>query len=74
MYFFSIRFEKSPNVSQYMVFPKKTLFLLVGIIFFSVSSANEPIIDQDLKLPDNYQSQWEKVAGDSEPVMPGGGD
>ena len=74
MYFFSMRLEKSPNVSQYMVFPKKTLFLLVGIIFFSVSSANEPIIDQDLKLPDNYQSQWEKVAGDSEPVMPGGGD
>ena len=69
-----MRLEKSPNVSQYMVFPKKTLFLLVGIILFSVSSANEPIIDQDLKLPDNYQSQWEKVAGDSEPVMPGGGD
>jgi len=53
---------------------KKTLCLFAGVLFYGFSLADESIIDVEQKLPEDYQSQWEKVAGDAEPRFPGGGE
>ena len=57
-----------------MMFSKATLYLLASIIFSGTSLADESIIDAEQKLPEDYQSQWERLVSDVEPRILGGGE
>ena len=59
---------------KYLHFFLKTTFrLLVGFTFFGFSLADESIIDQDHKLPEDYEARWERLVSDVEPKLLGGG-
>ena len=55
------------------VFFKTTLYLLILFVFSRFSLADESIIDQNHKLPEDYEAQWERLVSDVEPKLLGGG-
>ena len=56
-----------------IIFFKAKLCLLACIAFSGFSLAGESIIDQDHKLPKDYEAQWERLVSDVEPKLLGGG-
>ena len=57
----------------FVVFFKTTLYLLILFVFSRFSLADESIIDQNHKLPEDYEAQWERLVSDVEPKLLGGG-
>ena len=55
-------------------FLKATFCLLVSFTFPRFSLADESIIDPNQKLPEDYESQWERLVSDVEPKLLGGGE
>tara|TARA_B100001996_G_scaffold173905_1_gene132688 strand:- start:682 stop:2547 length:1866 start_codon:yes stop_codon:yes gene_type:complete len=55
-------------------FLKATFCLLVSFAFPRFSLADESIIDPNQKLPEDYESQWERLVSDVEPKLLGGGE
>ena len=55
-------------------FLKATFCLLVSFAFPRFSLADESIIDPNQKLPEDYESQWERLVSDIEPKLLGGGE
>jgi len=60
---------------KYLQFFLKTTFcLIVSFTFSGFSLADESIIDPNQKLPEDYESQWERLVSDVEPKLLGGGE
>jgi len=73
MYFLHMKLQMIEK--KYLQFFLKTTFcLIVSFTFSGFSLADESIIDPNQKLPEDYESQWERLVSDVEPKLLGGGE
>ena len=72
MYFLHMK-QRMTHKKYLKFFFKATLCLLVSFVFSRFSLADESIIDQDHKLPEDYEARWERLVSDVEPKLLGGG-